>query len=309
MDQNGPFQHELELAKRALAEAFTGRVLAWQLGGTMAAALCFVVARWLSEGTRSAVAFTLTGLGFMAAYVIACATGCVVARVIESTAEGKEERGVAPLHFLVDHLGTAVLLPLLVTIGAVLAAAVICAPTALWYSAVWQAILVVPAAAVFALALVVVAGLSVFLFVLPAMVVIEQPPLRHAFRRTVRLFWQRGMAIVRLLGVGLASAVLVIIPVILLAIAAWCVCSWIYQAASGDYYRPFAAFAMRLFSAVFLWAPICALPLAFLNALFLTAYAGLVEGLDDQEAAEGEAETPNKGEDDLEVVGEDEPAE
>ncbi len=304
--------YELETAGKALGDAFTARVLAWQLGGTMVGALCFAVAHGLSKQTSRPVAFLLGSIGFIAAYVIVCAVGCIVARVIQSSAEDKGEEGVAPLHFLIDNIGSATLPPLIASAGAVLLAAVFCAPAALWYSGAWQAILVVPAVVVFVVAAVTVADLFVLLFIVPSMTVTEQPPLAYALRRIVRLFWLRKMEISKIFGVGIMVAVLVATPALLLVFTASTLCQWVYGLASGEPFTPFVAFILQLLTVVLIVAPILTVPLAFLNALSLGVYGELAEGLDveEEEEAEEQGTAPSEGEDiDLKVQDEEPPEE
>ena len=308
MTEKKAFNFGFDLLGKALSDIFSGRVLAWQLGGTMAATLCFAIVHGLSLQTGRAAAFVLDCIGFIVAYVVLCATGCIVARVIVTSGEGKGEAGVVPLHFLIDNIGTAMLLPLVFSFGAALLAALLCAPAALWYSGVWQAILVVPSAVFFVLVFLVISDLFVLLFLVPSMVVTEQPPLVDALRRLWRLFWARKVEIAKTFGLGLMCALVAVLPVLLLVCAAFAVCGWIYAAAApGEPFTSFAGFVLRLFKAVLLWAPICTVPLAFLNALSLNAYGELVEGLDaeeEAEAAEEEGEAPSGGEDvDLEVQG------
>jgi len=283
MTTNRSFDKELELATHALGNAFSPRALAWQVGGTMVAGMSFAIANWLSEGTSPAEGFVLNCIGFVVAYVILWATGCMVTSVIRGSVGGEDARGVAPLHFLVDNLATAMVLPLFVGTCAALAAAVTCAPAALWFSAAWQGVLVVPAVVVFAAAAFAVGALFGLLFIVPAMVVAERPHLSDAFRRIVRLFHRRKVAVIRLFGVGFAVAVLVVVPVLAVVLGASHVLSWIYRTAAGDTFTTFVRFMLRLFSGVLLWGPVLALPLVFLNALSLAAYPGIADGLDFEE--------------------------
>ena len=297
MAKQEPLGYELDLVKRALSDIFSVRIMAWQLGGTMVGALMFAVARWVAAAvSNSAVAFTLNGLGLVAAYVVVCATGTMVARLLSS--DGKAEGGVAPLHFLVDNVSTATLVPLTASAGAVVLAAILCAPTALWRFGAGQAVLVLPAAVVFILVFLVIVALFLLLFVVPAMVVVEQPPLSFAFKRLLALVWGRTMDLVRIFSVGLIAAVLAAVPVLLAVFAARATCAWMYDLASGAELTPFAAFILNLFSMVLLWAPICAVLFAFLNAVSLRAYGTLVEGLAEEEELE---ELTPAGEEEIEL--------
>jgi len=305
MEKKQFLAREVGWVSRALGSAFSGRVLAWQLGGTMLAALLFAVTRGLAtRADDRALLFLLTALAFVAAYVILAATGCLVTRVIQTAGEEKAEGGVAPLHFLIDHVGAALLLPFIGSAAAVVLAAIFCAPAALWDSATWQGILVIPSVVAFVVVLAAVADLFVFLFTVPAMIASEQPPFAESFRRICRFLWVRKWELARVFAIGLTVAVVLVVPAMLLAFVARGVCAWIYAIACGAYLTSFARFVLDLFSSVLLWAPILTVPLAFLNALSFAAYGELARGLE-PEAEEEHGEVPSGGEDvDLEVEGE-----
>lgn len=310
METNTLFGREMERVGAALSDIFSGRVLAWQLGGTLVAGLCFSVLTWINADSGS-VGFVLTAFGFILAYVILCATGVVVARLLDTSAEGKSEEGVAPLHFLIDNIGAATLLPLATAAAAVLAALLGCLYAWPWSTIAGQGIMVFFAPVMFALALVVVVGLFALLFVIPSMVATEQPQIVDAFRRLLRLMWWRKAAIARVFGTGLVAAVVILVPVVIAVFAAWELCAWVYEAASGAFMSKLASFVLRVFQATLIAAPILAVPLAFLNALSLRAYGELVEDLDaegEEETSEDEGEAPNAGEEaDLKVEGEEPP--
>jgi len=307
MDKNTLFGREMERAGAAMSDIFSGRVLAWQLGGTLAAGLCFsVLTATLSD--NGAVKFVLHAAGFILAYVILCATGVVVARLLDPSAEGKSEEGVAPLHFLIDNIGAATLLPLAAAAAAVLAALLGCLYAWPWSTTAGQGIMVFFAPIMFALALAVVVGLFVLLFIIPSMVATEQPPCVDAFHRLLRLMWRRKAAIALVFGTGLVAAVVIVIPVVIAVSAAEMLCAWIYQIASGAFMSELADFMLHIFRTILIGAPILAVPLAFLNALSLRAYGELVEDLDaegEDETSEEEGEVSDAGEEpDLKVEGE-----
>ncbi len=284
MAKEAPFGTELGLVGTALGKAFSRNVLAWQLGGAMVAALVYFLLAELPTNVDRGVAFVLSGLAFILAYVILAATGCVIARTLAAADEGREETGTGALHFLVDHIGTALLLPLIFAGVAVALAGVLCAPAALWAYETWQAILVIPSIPVFLLAVIVVADLFMLLFIVPAMVASEQPSLGEAFRRLWRLFWTRKMELVRLFAIGLVVAICLALPALLLALAGVDAVCWPHRTVTYMPLASFPRFVMRLAEGLLITAPVLTLPLAFLNCLGVLAYTGLVRGLD----AEGE---------------------
>jgi|GEM_PF-7129691 len=310
MDKNTLFGREMERVGAALSDIFSGRVLAWQLGGTLVAGLCFAVLT-AARPDSGAVAFVLHAAGFILAYVILCATGVVVARLLDAPAEGGSEEGVAPLHFLIDNIGAATLLPLAAAAAAVLAAMLGCLYAWPWSTTAGQGIMVFFTPVMFALALAVVVGLFALLFIIPSMVATEQPQAADAFRRLVRLMWRRRWAIVRVFGMGLVAAVVILIPVLFAVAAAGALCAWVYETASGEVMSELAGFVLYVFRTMLIGAPILAVPLAFLNALSLRAYGELVEDLDDEaeeDTSEDDGEVPNAGEEaDLKVEGEEPP--
>ena len=311
MAERESFGGEFELVKRALGDTFTGRVLAWQLGGTMVAALIAFLLVALPDANRG-VQFVLTGLAFILGYVVLAATGCIIMRMLDTSGEEKGS-GTAALHFLVDNIGPALLLPLIASTVGVALAGLFCAPAALWCYDAWQAILVIPSILVFVLAALVVADLFVLLFIVPSMVTSEQPPLGYAMRRLWRLFWGRKMEVLKVFAVGVVVAVALALPLWLLASRAVGVMAWVYGAVAGSrsyYLRSFPTFVLRLGGWLLFWAPVLTLPLAFLNALSANAYDELVEGLEaEEEEEEPEEEAPSGGEEvDLEVADEEPPA-
>jgi hypothetical protein len=118
------------------------------------------------------------------------------------------------------------------------------------------------------------------------MVVTDEPGLGEGLRRLWRLGWMRKFELAKVFGTGLAVAVLVILPVLLLVFGALHVSGWIYETACGRPLTRLADFVLTVYQALLLWAPVCAVPLVFLNALSLNAYAGLVEGLEPEEEEE-----------------------
>jgi len=78
------FAREQGLAAKALDYALSAKVLAWQLGGTMVAAVCFAVLQGLALERTGGVQFALGGLGFIVAYVVLSATGCLVTHLMDS---------------------------------------------------------------------------------------------------------------------------------------------------------------------------------------------------------------------------------
>ena len=298
------------MVKRAFSDIFSGRVLGWQLGGTILAALCFAVACSIPTGSRFG-AFILVGLGCIAAYVVLSATGCIVTRILDTSGRSKDETdgGVAPLHFLIDNIGSVTLLPL-VTSGAAVACALIFYLLSLPAGGnAWQTILVLLAPIPLVVAALVVADLFTLLFIVPSMVVTEQPPFGYALRRLWRLGCARKMAISKTFGIGLAASTLIILPAALVVFAAASACSWAHFSAASGLPGEFGRFVLRLYFFALICAPVSSVPLAFLNALSYNSYGELVEGLDEEEESEEEAEengsAPSGGEEaGLEVEGE-----
>ena len=284
MGKKVPFGSELELSGQALDDAFSARALLWQVGGAMVAALCLALAIWLARSATSPfVAFLVIGVGFVLGYTLLAGTGCIVCRVLENSAEGKGDGGMAPLHFLIDNIGAAVLLPMAAAAAVLLLALATYLLSLLWYSGVWQAILVIPSLAVFVVALGAVCDLFALLFIVPSMVVTDQPSFTEGLRRVWRLFWAKGMTLTKTFVVGVAAAVLLLAPVLLAVSAALFVVGFIYLIAGNEALTPTARFVLHLYRGVLLWAPVCTLPLAFLNALALRAHDGLFEGLELEE--------------------------
>ncbi|MFW6158734.1 MAG: hypothetical protein ACOC8E_05190 [Planctomycetota bacterium] len=278
MGKNEPLSEELGLVREGLARGFSRLPLLWQLGGTMLAAAGFAVFFAISRTQDTLAAFALNGVGLVLGYTVLWATGCVVAHVLVSAGEGHEAPGVGPLHYLIDHLRAAVVFPLGLSAGALVVALLFMLPAALWQWNIGQAILVVPSALVFAVVLLGVAALFVLLFLVPAMLAVERPGLTEAARRALGLLRTRKLALIRLFGLGLSVSALIILPAMLLVLAALSVCSWIRQAATASpaCYSGFTRFMLWLMTAVLLWAPVCALALSFLNAVSLAGYRGLV---------------------------------
>ena len=308
MAEKETFGIDVNRIKKSFSDIFSGRVLAWQLGGTMLAALCFsaLTSHRPSNGT---LGFLLLSIGFIAAYVILSATGTVVVRLLATSDEAKGD-GVAPLHFLIDNIGTSLLLPLAVSGATVALAALGCLYAWPWSTEVGQGIMVFLSPIVFVIALCVVIDLFVLLFLVPAMIVNEQPPFLYALRRLVRLMWARKTELARVFGLGLGLAIVTLLPVMFLIFVAQALCAYVYMVASGAAFTSLASFMLNLFETMLVTAPICTVPLAFMNALALNTYGDLVEDLDPEEdAAEAEENgaSPSGGEDaGLEVEGEEE---
>ncbi len=294
MSKKAPFSREMELLGEAMSEVFSPRVLAWQLGGTIVAAFFFaIMASMASLPTMDkAVGFVLYAFGFVVGYVILCLTGTVVTRNLERAYNDKTENSLGALHFLVDNIATATLLPLAFSAGAVVLAALSCFYAYLWSWEIGQRIMVFFTPVAFVLALLVVTVLFLLLFIAPSMVVTEQPSLVDALRRIRRLLWTRKMTVTRIFGPGLAVAVIALVPVMLIVFAAKLLCAWIYAAACGVPLWLFTEFILSLFGAALLWAPILAAPLVFLNALSLVAYGKLTENLDTKEQKPEPDKTP-----------------
>ncbi len=302
MAQEAPFGNELGLVGKALGTTFSGRVLGWQLGGTMAAALLYFLLVELPTNVDRGVGFVLTGLALILVYVILAATGCIIVRRLGAGAEGGEETGTGALHFLVDHIGAALLLPLVFAAAAIALAGVLCAPAALWAYETWQAILVIPSLLVFVLAVLVVGDLFMVLFIIPPMVASERPSFGEALRRLWRLFWTRKMELVKLFAIGLVVAIALAAPLYLLAEeAALPAISWVHRTATSAWVASFPQFVLRLAWWLLLLAPVLTLPLAFLNCLGAAAYGGLTEGLDAEDA---DVEVVDENEPELEIEGE-----
>ncbi|MFO7898214.1 MAG: hypothetical protein R6V58_04040 [Planctomycetota bacterium] len=286
MGKSEPLREELGLVGEGFARGFSRLPLLWQLGGTMLAAACFAVFFAISRTQDALAAFVLNGVGLILGYTVLWATGCVVVYVLVAAEQGREEAGVGPLHYLIDHLRAAVVFPLGLSAAAVVVALLFMLPAVLWRWDVGRAILVVPSALVFAVVLLGVAALFVLLFVVPAMLAVERPGLTEAASRALRLLRTRKLALIRLFGVGLSVSALIILPAVLLVLAALSVCSWIRQAATASpaCYSGFTRFMLWLMTAVLLWAPICVLPLSFLNAMSLAGYRGLVREAEGRDA-------------------------
>ena len=308
MSEKSTFGVDVDVIKKSFSDIFSGRVLAWQLGGTMLAALCFS-ALTSHKSSSGALGFLLLGIGFMAAYVILSATGTIVARLLATSCEAKRA-GVAPLHFLIDNVGTSLLLPLVVSGGTVALAALGCLYAWPWSTEVGQGIMVFLAPIVFVIALCVVIDLFVLLFLVPAMIVNEQPPFMYAFRHLVRLMWVRKMELAKVFIVGLGLALVTLLPVVFLIFVAREVCGYVYAVACGSAFTSLAAFMLNVFETMLVTAPICTVPLAFMNALAMNSYGDLVDGLDPEEeavVAEENGASLSGGEDaGLDVEGEDE---
>ncbi|MFH1731164.1 MAG: hypothetical protein ABIF82_05895 [Planctomycetota bacterium] len=295
MAKQETFDAKLETVKRAFSDIFSGRVLAWQLGGTILAALCFAVACSIPTGSSRFGAFILTGLGFIAAYVVLSATGCIVTRILDTSGHGKDETdgGVAPLHFLIDNIGTVTLLPLVASGAAVACALIFYLLSLPAGDNAWQTILVLLAPIPLILAVLIIADLFILLFIVPSMVVTEQPPFGYALRRLWRLGCARKMAMSKTFGVGLAASTLAILPAALVLFAAASACSWTHFSAASGPPGDFGRFMLRLYCLALLCAPVSSVALAFLNALSYNAYGELVEGLDEE--AESDEDTEENG--------------
>lgn len=308
MTDKAGFSAKLETIKKAFSDIFSGRALAWQLGGTMAAALCFS-ALTSHQPSSGALAFVLLGIGFITAYVILSATGTIVARLLATSDEAKDD-GVAPLHFLIDNIGTSLLLPLVVAGGTVALAALGCLYAWPWSTDTGQNIMVFLSPIIFVLALCVVIHVFVLLFLVPAMIVNEQPPFLYALRRLARLIWARKTELAQVFGLGLGLAIVTLLPVIFLIFLAKGLCAHVYAVASNAAFTSLVHFVLSVFEKMLVIAPICTVPLAFMNALAMNAYGDLVEDLDAAEDAtetEENGASPSAGEDaGVEVEGEQE---
>jgi len=312
MTDKASFSVELEMVKKAFSDIFSGRALVWQLGGTIVAALCMAVAVSIPTGTSRFGAFLLAGLGLVAAYVVLSATGCIVSRLLTLSADDGEggEVGVAPLHFLIDNIGSATLLPLVFSGAAVVLAMVLYLLSLPAGDNAWQTILIVLSPIALVVATVTVFKLFVLLFLGPSMIVADQPPFGYALRKLWRLGRSRKMAIARVYGTGLTVSMLIVLPVKLILFAAAALCVWSHCAAASGLPGEFGRFMLRLYFLTLLCAPVWAVALAFLNALSLNAYGDLVEDLDADEDGDEEDEngtSPSAGEDaGVEVEGEQE---
>ena len=297
---------DVDVIKKSFSDIFSGRVLAWQLGGTMLAALCFS-ALTSHKSSSGALGFLLLSLGFIAAYVILSATGTVVARLL-ATSDEEKGAGVAPLHFLIDNVGTSLLLPLVVAGGTVALAALGCLYAWPWSTEVGQGIMVFLSPIMFVLALCVVIDLFVLLFLVPAMIVNEQPPFLYALRRLIRLMWVRKAELAKVFVLGLGLALVSLLPVVFLIFVAQALCGYVYAVACGAAFTSLADFMLNVFDTMLVTAPICTVPLAFMNALAVNVYGDLVEDLDMEEeaaVAEENGTSPSDGEDaGLDVEGE-----
>ncbi len=315
MPEKSTFGVDVDVIKKSFSDIFSGRVLAWQLGGTILAALCMSVTMSIPTGQSRFASFILACLGLVLVYVVLSATGCIVARLLSTSADDGDgvDTGVAPLHFLIDNIGTATLLPLICSGAAVVLAVALYLLSMPAGDNVWQTILIVFSPIALIIAAVTVFKLFVLLFLVPSMIVSEQPPLSYSLRKLWRIGWARKTAVAQTYGTGLMVSMLVVLPATLILVTAAALCVWAHcEAASAPPSAEFAWFMMRLYGFSLICAPVWAVALAFLNALAVNTYGDLVEDLDLEEeaaVAEENGTSPSGGEDaGLDVEGEEETA-
>ncbi len=309
MAEQKTFGAQFEQVEKAFSDIFSFRVLAWQLGGTILAALCFSLAMNIptGEGNRFGP-FILAGIGFIAAYTVLSATGCIVTHILDALSSEKDEScaGVAPLHFLVDNIGTATLLPLIASAAAVVLAVIVYLISLPADGNAWQTILVAVSPIALVVAVLAVCDLFVLLFLTPSMVVSEQPPLMYALRKLWHVGCRRRVEVARTYGAGLVTSMLVALPVWVILSTAAGALQWAHLSAASGLPSSFAQRLGEVYFWTLLCAPVAAVVLAFMNALSLNGYRELVQGLETEEEEE-EGAAPSGGEEpDIAVEGEDE---
>jgi hypothetical protein len=306
-----PLGKEMDLVKKSFADVFAGKALAWQLGGTMVAALLFGAI--LAISAQGFVGVLLSALAFIIGYVILSATGCLVARVIDQ--KGEAEAGVAPLHFLIDNIGAALLLPLVVAAGSFVVCLVLYLYFLLWRTSVGQGIAVVFLPVFFVIALVLILKVFAFLFVGPAMIVKEGLSFSQCLSRLYHLGMRRRTESSKLFGTGLVMTVGALIPITVVLFSALALLYVIWRSANGDIIAAqmatqmqqllqgqlpaqqegvhiingFTHFVLVVYFLGILVAPLLTIPLAMMNAITLNCYDDVVSEVDDVDDEEGEA--------------------
>lgn len=258
--------------------ALSAPILRTQLAGAMVAAVCFSAPFWGAEEVLSRsrpAAFLLAAAGGVLGYVVLSLTGCLIAHRVLRQSEPVHPGAAG--YFLVDHWRTAVLPPLICSGIFALICGIFASVAALWFSAAWQAILVIPSAGAFA---VVVAGI-VLLFALlflipPAVVMTEGATFRDVLDRLAELMWTHRVRLARKLAVGLIGAFLIALPGALVIYAGFAVFHWIYLVGSGNPIEPFSSLILAVFKAVLVGTPVLTCSLAFLCVFWSREYASLL---------------------------------
>jgi hypothetical protein len=323
-----PLGKEMNLVKKSFADVFAGKALAWQLGGTMVAALLFGALFFAALNVIDSSPFgalMLMGLAFVVAYVMLGATGCLVARVLDQKDEA--EAGVAPLHFLIDNIGSALLLPLVIAAGSIVVCLVLYLYFLLWRTSVGQGIAVIFLPVFFVIALVLILKVFAFLFVGPAMIVKEGLSFNQCLSRLYHLGMRRRTESAKLFGTGLVMTVGALIPITLVLFSAlvllcaiWfnanidLITTQIQQALGGSLQAQrqglaalggFTQFVLVVYFWGILVAPLLTIPLAMMNAVTLNCYDDVVGEVEDADADDEEGEAPAAGEEpDVIVEGE-----
>jgi hypothetical protein len=296
-----PLGKEMDLVKKSFADVFAGKALAWQLGGTMVAALLFAALSAISNTVSSPFgSFMLTGLAFVVAYVVLGATGCLVARVLDQKDEA--ETGVAPLHFLIDNIGSALLLPLVIAAGSIVVCLVLYLYFLLWKTSVGQGIAVVFLPVFFIVALVLILKVFAFLFVGPAMIVKEGLSFSQCLSRLYHLGMRRRTESAKLFGTGFVMTVGALIPIAVVLLLSLGLFDILCPAASLSVKFTksileasvqgvwgFPRFVLVVYFWGILVAPLLTIPLAMMNAITLNCYDDVVGEVDDVDDEEGEA--------------------
>jgi len=140
----------------------------------------------------------------------------------------------------------------------------------------------------------------VMLFVVPALAVVEQPRFGESVRIVRQLLRERKMVMVRIFGVGLALAVISVIPAYLVFRGTHELFWWLYGWLCGEPFTEFVRFVVDVLSA-FVWAPIFTVGLAFLNSLSLAAHDDVLGTL--YRGEEEDEEEDDEEEDELQVEG------
>jgi hypothetical protein len=292
MSDTCPLDFDLDELKRAAGRAFDRRVLLWQMCGTAAAGVCYALLTSIYRGSNAASHIFFVCLSMLVAYVVLSAAGTLVMRLM-NTAEGDGPAAASdPWHFLVDNGTVAFLAPLAAGLVTIVLAVLVALLAWAWSSEITQNLMVIPSIVVFVLAVFVIVDLLLLLFVVPAMVVVEEPPVSVAFPRLGELLWSRCLPLLRRLGIGLALSTLLLVPLYYLLTAGIDAVEWLYDIVPAARPTRFVTIVLRVFRFGLLWAPMAAFPLVFLNALVLGSYEKLIEGLDAEEDEEGPVVEP-----------------
>jgi hypothetical protein len=301
-----PMGKGMDLVKKSFADVFASKALGWQLGGAIVAALAYAGLSAIKV-QNSFGSLMLAGVAFIVAYVILSATSCLVSRLLDQ--RDQAEGGVAPLHFLVDNIGSALLLPLIIGVGALLVCVIVYLYFLLWKTDVGQGIAVVFLPVFFVAVLVLILKLFAGLFLGPAMVVKEGLSVGQSLSRLCHVGSKRRAENTKLFGTGLVLTVTVLIPIALVLLLGASVCKDLCAKAQPTKINGFTDFMLDVYIWGLLVAPALTIPFALMNAVTLNSYDDLM-GEVEEEAADEEGEAPAGGEEpDVDVEGEGDEAE